>query len=353
MRKIIHCDADCFFVAIEIRDDPRLRGLPVAVGGEPNKRGVISTCSYEARAFGVRSAMASAYAKRLCPQLIILPHSIEKYRAAAQAMKDIFQDYTDHLEPVSLDEAYLDVTSSYYCLGSATLIAKEIRRRIEKEVGITVSAGVATNKFLAKVASEWQKPNGLTVIEPSKTQLFLKTLPVKALPGLGPVGLKKLNSLGVNSCQDIQRIGEIKLVKLFGQLGKRLYQYSKGEDERVVKSTKLRKSLSVEHTFSKDVESLELCQYEMAILFHKLQKRLAELKQAKNIKSIFIKLTFNDFQKTTLEITATSYSLLSFSLLLSRAWSKSNKPVRLFGLGLRFNNQEFTDIYQLGLFNTA
>jgi DNA polymerase IV len=149
MRKIIHCDADCFFVALEVRDDPDLRGLPVAVGGDPGRRGVISTCSYEARAFGVRSAMASAHAKRLCPQLIILSHSMAKYREASMAMRRIFSDYTDVIEPLSMDEAYLDVTATHHCLGSATLIAKDIRRRIYQDVGITVSAGVAVNKFLA------------------------------------------------------------------------------------------------------------------------------------------------------------------------------------------------------------
>ena len=205
LRKIIHCDADCFFVALEIRDDESLKGIPVAVGGAPERRGVISTCNYEARAFGVRSAMASGYAKKLCPQLIILPHNHKKYKVAARQMREIFSDYSSSIEPLSLDEAYLDVSESLDCLGSATLIGKEIRRRIKKEIGITASVGVASNKFLAKVGSEWDKPDGLTIITPSRAKIFLKSLPIESIPGVGPTTAKKLRLLGLNTCGDIQK----------------------------------------------------------------------------------------------------------------------------------------------------
>lgn len=353
MRKIIHCDADCFFVALEMRDDPDLKGVPVAVGGDPGKRGVISTCNYEARAFGVRSAMASAYAKRQCPQLIILPHNMKKYRDAAMTMRRLFMEYSDAVEPLSLDEAYLDVTASHHCLGSATLIAKELRRRIQKEVGITVSAGVAGNKFLAKVASDWQKPDGLTVIEPSRARFFLQHLPVNCIPGVGPSSAKKLLSLGVSTCYDLQQLGEVELVKQFGQFGERLFQLSHGDDSRPVKAREYRKSLSVEHTFSRDMEQVEQGIAQLPPLFTKLSSRLSELKRPQAIKAAFVKLTFFDFQKTTLETAVSDASIEQYQALLKQAWQRYKKPVRLIGLGLRFKEKENLDSIQLPLFEAG
>ncbi len=353
MRKIIHCDADCFFVALEMRDDPDIRGIPVAVGGDPGKRGVISTCNYEARAFGVGSAMASAYAKRLCPQLIILPHNMNKYREAAVEMRRLFMEYSDTIEPLSLDEAYLDVSASHHCLGSATLIAKDLRRRIKKEVGITVSAGVAGNKFLAKVASDWQKPDGLTVIEPSRTRFFLKHLPVSCIPGVGPASAKKLLSLGVSTCYDLQRLGEIDLISKFGQFGERLFQLSMGEDTRPVQSRDYRKSLSVENTFDHDIHSLDKCYEHIPALFDKLSSRLNQLSRRQTIKTGFIKLTFFDFQKTTLETGLSDPTVEQYKSLLEQVWRRYKKPVRLIGLGLRFKEIEEASDMQLALFNTA
>ncbi|MFT6388416.1 MAG: DNA polymerase-4 [Cellvibrionaceae bacterium] len=353
MRKIIHCDADCFFVALEMRDDPDIKGIPVAVGGSPGKRGVISTCNYEARAFGVHSAMASAYAKRLCPQLIILPHNMTKYREAAIDMRRVFMDYSDTIEPLSLDEAFLDVTATHHCLGSATLIAKDLRRRIKKEVGITVSAGVAGNKFLAKVASDWQKPNGLTVIEPSRARFFLQHLPVNCIPGVGPASAKKLLSLGISTCYDLQQLGEVELVKQFGQFGERLFQLSRGEDARPVKSREYRKSLSVENTFNRDIVQLDECFTYVPALFEKLSSRLNTVNQKQVIKTGFVKVTFADFQKTTLEISLSEISVKQYRSLFEQAWRRYKKPVRLIGLGVRFKEEEAITDMQLPLFNVS
>lgn len=350
MRKIIHCDADCFFVALEIRDSPDLKGLPVAVGGDPARRGVISTCSYEARAFGVHSAMASAHAKRLCPQLIILPHCMEKYREAAIQMRRVFLEYSDNIEPVSLDEAYIDVTATHHCLGSATLIAKDIRRRIEKEVGITVSAGVAANKFLAKVASDWQKPNGLTIVEPNRMAFFLKRLPVACLPGVGPCSLRKLHNKNVFNCDDLQQRSEADLIYEFGVFGKRLYHLSRGEDDRPVKMREYRKSLSVEHTANTDISSLNKCYPLLSTLFDRLHQRLDALGTKQTVKKCFVKLKLDDFTKTTIESTNAELSLSLCEGLLKEAWLRYQKPVRLLGIGVRFSDMKEDSLEQLDLF---
>ena len=350
IRKIIHCDADCFFVALEVRDDPDLRGLPVAVGGRPESRGVISTCNYEARAFGVHSAMSAAYAKRLCPQLIILPHHREKYRQAAMLMRQIFLDYSDSIEPISLDEAYLDVTDTYQCLGSATLIAKEIRRRVQKEVGISVSAGVSVNKFLAKVASEWQKPNGLTIIEPGRIRFFLKQLPVTVIPGVGPVSAKKLRAQGVVTCADLQRLSEEQLLQCFGQFGLRLYHYSRGDDARPVCAREWRKSLSVEQTFPRDIDTLAQCYSPLADLSYQLSRRLQRLDNRQLPSKCWVKIKFADFEQTTVEAPSQLLCPRLCQHLLSKAWHRYRKPVRLLGLGVGFSENRAQSSHQLSLF---
>ncbi|MGI9293811.1 MAG: DNA polymerase IV, partial [Pseudomonadales bacterium] len=248
VRKIIHCDCDCFYAAVEIRDDPSLQGKPVAVGGSADRRGVLTTCNYEAREFGARSAMPTAMALRLCPDLIVLPVSMEKYRVASQKVQSIFKEFTEQIEPLSLDEAFLDVSDTPLLQGSATRIAQEIRRRVAAQVGITVSAGVAPNKFLAKIASDWQKPDGLTVIRPEQVQDFVAQLPVNKIFGVGKVTAAKLQRLGVNSCADLQKLSLLELDQKFGRFGKRLFELSRGVDPREVQNERTRKSLSVEHT---------------------------------------------------------------------------------------------------------
>lgn len=203
MRKIIHVDCDCFYAAIEMRDDPRLADKPLAVGGSAERRGVIATCNYEARAYGVRSAMPSRQALQLCPDLLIVKPRMDAYKAVSQEIHGIFRDYTDLIEPLSLDEAYLDVSACSHFAGSATRIADAIRRRVARELRITVSAGVAPNKFLAKIASDWQKPNGLFVITPAQVDEFVLALPVAKLHGVGKVTGQRLGRMGIQTCAQL------------------------------------------------------------------------------------------------------------------------------------------------------
>lgn len=336
MRKIIHCDADCFFAAIEMRDDPTLRQRPLAVGGGADRRGVISTCNYEARRYGVRSAMASAYARRLCPDLLIVPHRMEAYREASLAMRDIFHDYAERVEPLSLDEAFLDVTDSDVCQGSATRIAEAIRRRVRERLGISVSAGVAPNKFLAKVASDWRKPDGLFVVPPEAVDEFVRALPVARIPGVGRATANRLAQMGVSSCGDLQHYDVFELSERFGAMGVRLHQLSHGRDERPVTVSRRRKSLSVEHTFARDLPDLEQCLGQLPGLLQSLGRRLRRVDGDYRVVKAFVKLKFDDFATTTLERVGTELGLARYRDLCREAWVRGERPVRLLGLGVRF-----------------
>jgi len=334
-RKIIHCDADCFFAAIEMRDDPSLAAYPVAVGGNPGKRGVISTCNYRAREFGVRSAMASGHALKLCPDLIIRPHRMAAYQEASQVMRDIFFDYTDRVEPLSMDEAFLDVTDSERCQGSATLMAQEIRERIEAALSITVSAGVAPNKFIAKVASDWDKPDGLTVIEPSSVAEFVRKLPVGNIWGVGRVTAEKMRRLGLDTCGHLQGLSLEALTQHFGSFGASLYYLCRGHDERAVKSTRRRKSLSIEHTYEQDLLNVSACVEQLPVLMEELQRRLERLDEGYQPLKAFVKVKFDDFSSTTLERAGSRPCQQDFRLLLEEAVARGARPVRLLGLGVR------------------
>jgi len=230
MKKIIHIDMDCFYAAVEMRDDPTLVGHPLAVGGQPDKRGVVATCNYEARAFGIHSAMAMSQAVRRCPDLMIVPPRMSYYRDISKQIRAIFQRYTDVIEPLSLDEAFLDVTDCNLCRGSATLIAEDIRSAIRNELQLTASAGIAPVKFLAKICSDENKPDGQFVITPSEVDQFTAALPLRKIPGVGKVSAQKLAKLGLNTCQDVRNFGEPLLVKQFGKFGRALYQRALGID---------------------------------------------------------------------------------------------------------------------------
>jgi DNA polymerase-4 len=346
-RKIIHCDCDCFFAAIEIRDDPSLRGMPVAVGGEPGKRGVISTCNYEARKFGIHSAMASVTAKRMCPDLIIIPPSKDKYNAASKQIHAIFRDYTLLIEPLSLDEAFLDVSQSEQCKGSATLMAHEIRQRVRDELDITLSAGIAPNKFLAKIASDWNKPDGQFVVTPDQVKNFVAGLPVRKIFGVGKVMAEKMQRIGINTCKDLQAFSKSEISQEFGSFGERLYLLSRGQDDRPVVSSHPRKSISVEHTYDQDLPSLEHCLAELPDLHEKLLRRMHAQKQDINIVKLFVKLKFNDFISTTVEQSAQELDMHLFQQLCQTGFSRGDKPVRLLGLGIRL--REALNFYQLSL----
>jgi len=335
-RKIIHCDCDCFYAAVEIRDDPRLAGRPLAVGGLPEQRGVVATCNYEARAFGIRSAMAMAQALRRCPELVVLPPDFSRYRSVAEQIRAIFLDYTPQVEPLSLDEAYLDVTASAHRGGSATRIACEIRARVRAEVGITVSAGVAPNKFLAKIASEWRKPDGLFVIAPGQVDDFVRELEVRRLPGVGAASAARLGKLGVTRCAQLRELSLAQLTEHFGVFGQRLHELCRGIDERAVEPDRRRKSLSVETTFARDLPGLDACLRALDGLHAEFIRRLRRLDASYAVQAGFVKLRFDDFTATTLERRGfVDGGLAGYRELCVAAWRRRARPVRLLGLGVR------------------
>jgi DNA polymerase-4 len=352
LRKIIHCDCDCFYAAVEMRDDPSLRLLPIAIGGKADRRGVVATCNYNAREFGIRSAMPTAHALRLCPDLVVIPGTMAKYREAAHHIRQIFYRYTDKVEPLSLDEAYLDVTDCEECQGSATLIAQQIREVIAQEVGVTASAGVAPNKFLAKVASDLNKPDGQYVIGPDSVDEFVKNLEVKRIFGVGKVTNEKLNRLGIKTCGDLQGRTLIELVDKFGTFGKRLHDLSFGIDNRAVNSDSRRKSLSVEHTYSDDLQDRPACEDKLSGLLMELRSRLRRVDEDYLVTKQFIKVKFNDFTSTTVERQMSKgLPIESFQSLLEEAWARGMKPVRLLGLGVRFVDTRQQELaLQLDLF---
>lgn len=352
MRKIIHCDADCFFAAIEMRDDPSLVNRPIAVGGSSDRRGVISTCNYEARRYGVHSAMPSSTAKRLCPDLLILPTRMDAYREASAKMRDIFYEYTELVEPLSLDEAFLDVSAAKVHRGSATLIAQEIRQRIKDEIGITVSAGIAPNKFLAKIASDWNKPNGQFVIPPEHISTFVAQLPVKKIYGVGKAMAAKLAELNIFTCSDLHKFSIFELSQRYGQMGSRLYNLSRGIDERELTVDRRRKSLSVENTFSHDLPNVENCLHELPPLSQQLAIRLRRVDEDYKVVKLFVKIKFTDFSITTIERNASAVSLMELQSLCAEAYERKNLPVRLLGVGVRFIDlRESNAFFQLELFN--
>jgi len=266
---------DAFFASVEQRDHPELRGKPIAVGGSGG-RGVVAAASYESRKFGVRSAMPSVTAKRLCPDLIFVPHRFEVYRTVSQQIRSIFAEYTDLIEPLSLDEAYLDVTQNKKQIPSGTLVAEEIRKRIFEETQLTASAGISYCKFLAKIASDINKPNGLKVITPKEALPFLETLPIKTFYGIGKVTAKKMNGMGIFTGADLKQLSEIELSKRFGKVGRFYYNIVRGIDERPVNPNRIRKSISSETTFREDIDDLAVLQEKILPLleevFENLQK---------------------------------------------------------------------------------
>ena len=334
-RKIIHIDADCFYAAVEVRDNPSLGGKPIAVGGSATRRGVIATASYEARKFGVRSAMASATALKRCPQLILIPGRMSVYREASRRMHDIFTDYTDLIEPLSLDEAFLDVSRCRRSRGSATLIAQEIRRRIAGSIGITVSAGIAPNKFIAKIASDWNKPDGQYVVTPARVDEFLETLPVDRIWGVGKVTAARLEKHGIRTCGDVRRYDIYQFVQLFGQFGEHIHRLAHGIDERPVVAEWRRKSVSVENTYAEDLPDLDSCRAELPALLESLERRLERLDDDYRIQNCFLKMKFRDFSQTTVERQHTAPSYPDYAMLCEQAWQRGNMPVRLLGLGAR------------------
>lgn len=327
---------DAFFASVEQLDNPELRGKPVAVGGS-SERGVVAAASYEARKFGVRSAMASKVAKRKCPDLIFVKHRFERYRQISHQIRNIFLEYTDLVEPLSLDEAYLDVTFAKKGKPSATLIAQEIRKRIFDETGLTASAGVSYNKFLAKVASDVNKPNGIFVVTPKEAQDFIDELEVKRFFGIGKVTASKLNKMGVWFGRDLRKIDRLELVHLFGKAGNYYFDICRGVDNRPVQPSRERKSVGAENTFSHDLYDSKELETELLKIAEKVWGRSA--KSQVKAKTLTLKFKYSDFEQHTRSKTIESgfdskEQFVDESMKLLKTDDGFSKGIRLLGLTL-------------------
>lgn len=288
---------DAFYASVEQRDFPELAGKPLAVGGSPDGRGVVATASYEARKYGVRSAMSSRQALQLCPHLLFTKPRFEVYKQVSDHIRSIFRRYTELIEPLSLDEAFLDVTEDKAGIGSAIEIAKAIKDAIKDELNLTASAGVSINKFIAKIASDYQKPNGLTFIGPSKVIPFLENLPIDKFFGVGKVTAQKMKGLGIHTGADLKRFSEDELRRYFGKSGKFFYHMVRGEDQRPVRPNRISKSIGIEDTFSADIADRDEMMLEFKTLCDKLEKRLEN--KSKSGRTITIKVKFSDFTQIT------------------------------------------------------
>ncbi len=335
-RKIVHVDMDAFYASVEQRDDPSLRGKPVVVAWK-GKRSVVCAASYEARRYGVRSAMPAVHAERLCPEAIFVPPDFTRYKAASQAVREIFQRHTDAIEPLSLDEAYLDVTENKLRLPTATLVAKAIRRQIWDELNLTASAGVAPNKFLAKIASDWKKPNGQFVIQPHEVQAFLLPLTVDRIPGVGKVTENRMAQVGIKTVGDIYAMEMSTLEEHFGRYGSRLHELARGIDHNPVVSNRMRKQISAEDTFAKDLP-LEQCEVHIRHLAEKVWS--ASRDNARGAKTVGLKLKTKEFRSLTRSLTVTApvsscEEFATIALTLCRRVDLGPQQLyRLVGVGL-------------------
>ncbi len=343
-RKIIHVDMDAFYASVEQRDHPELKGKPIAVGGGSD-RGVVAAASYEARKYGVRSAMPSVTAKRLCPDLIFVKHRFEVYREVSQHIREIFLEYTDLVEPLSLDEAYLDVTTNKLNFPSATVIAYEIRRRIYEKTQLTASAGISINKFVAKVASDYHKPNGQKTIPPEEVLDFLEQLEIQKFYGVGKVTAQKMFELGIFTGADLKQKSEEFLVDHFGKSGSHYYHIVRGIHKSAVKPDRTRKSLGAERTFSSNITSEIYMQERLEQIAIELEKRLAKNDIAG--KTVTLKIKYSDFKTQTRSKTLDHYIrskelILEVAVQLMRQ-ERFRESVRLLGITLsNLNNEEDT-----------
>lgn len=337
LRRIIHIDMDAFFASVEQRDHPEWRGKPLAVGHD-SSRGVVATASYEARKYGVHSAMSIQTAKRQCPDLIIAPGRYEVYREVSATIHRIFHDYTDLVEPISLDEASLDVTQNKKDMDLAVDIAKEIKQRIHEETGLTASAGVSYNKFLAKIASEYRKPDGLFVIHPDRALDFIATLPVEDFWGVGGKTAERMHRLGIYNGAQLRSISLGYLLHTFGKAGRTFYDFARGIDDRPVVSERIRKSVGCEHTFSQDICLKSAVIIELYHVTLELVERLQE-SQFKG-HTLTLKVKYGDFTTISRSITQakvlrTKDDILPLAKkLMSRVDYDANHPIRLIGLAV-------------------
>ena len=332
MRKIIHLDMDCFYAAVEMREHPELAGQPIAVGGG-SRRGVVTTANYEARKFGVRSAMPGFQARERCPHLVFLPCRFDLYRAESAKVRRILHDVTPLVEPLSLDEAYLDVTGGDRF---AWELAKEIRQRIFDETQLTASAGISFNKMLAKIASDWRKPNGQFAITPEQAEAFVRDLPVKKIWGVGPKSAEKFAQQGIHTCADLQRLSVSDIVQRHGKWGHELHRLCRGLDDRAVEPDRVRKSLSNEQTFGENLTTLDACRVALEKLVRDLQEELRAKAADRAVHKAVVKVKFADFTRTTRECVSAQPDMETYQTLLAEAWTRRQQPVRLLGAGVRF-----------------
>jgi DNA polymerase-4 len=336
MRRILHVDMDAFYASVEQRDDPSLRGKPVAVGGQANRRGVVAAASYEARAFGVRSAMSMAKAVKLCPSLVIVPPDFSRYKAVSTIIFGIYRDVTPLVEPLSLDEAYLDVTTNSWNEPLATAVAKRLKARIRETTGLTASAGVAPNKFLAKIASGWKKPDGLTVIPPDRVEPFLQRLPVDALWGVGPVTARKLRTRGITRLVDVRTIDDHVLREAVGGMADWLRQLAAGVDDRPVIAHRETKSSGSENTYPEDLKDIQTIRAEI----EEMARQSAAWLERRNLlaRTVTIKVRYSDFTTITRSQTAAAsrdaHDLCTRALDLLHKTAAGQRPVRLLGVSV-------------------
>ncbi len=340
---------DAFFTSVEQRDNPALRGKPIAVGGS-GRRGVIAAASYEARKYGVRSAMPGSKAVQLCPHLIFVPHRFDAYREVSNQIREVFAEYTDMIEPLSLDEAFLDVTENKMQLKSAINIANQIRRKIEERTQITASAGVSINKFLAKIASDINKPNGITVILPGEVESFLENLDIDKFFGVGKATSSKMKGMGIFTGADLKKYSLIELAERFGKFGRYIYYAVRGEDNRPVKANRIRKSISKETTYNNNLVTDDVVQDAIA----QLSTQLHASADKRNIlgRTINLKLRFGDFETLTRSKTINHFTnepqlITQMCLELIEEVNVSEKGIRLLGVGLSNLNTEMKADYQL------
>jgi DNA polymerase-4 len=353
VRKIIHVDMDAFYASVEQRDHPHYRGKPIVVGGSPDQRGAVAAASYEARQYGIHSAMPSRIARQKCPHVIFVAPRFDQYRAVSEQIRDIFYHYTELVEPLALDEAYLDVSDNKLGNPSATRLASEIKERIYQETQLTASAGVSINKFLAKIASGMNKPNGLYLIAPAAAERFVETLAIEKFHGIGQVTAAKMHSLGIHTGADLKQWTEINLVKHFGKLGSFYYNIARAQDDRPVEPNRTRKSIGAETSFAQDLSDRALIVTELEAIAQTLKQRLDH--QQTCGRTLTLKVKYADYQQVTRSKTV-SYPICDLNLItdlareLLDATAVDYKQVRLLGLTLsNLDSNHITDYVQLTL----
>jgi DNA polymerase-4 len=343
LRRILHIDMDAFYASVEQRDNPSLRGLPVVVGGQPNQRGVVAAASYEARVFGVHSAMSMAKAVRLCPDLVIVRPDFAKYKAASTSVFSIFREVTPLVEPLSLDEAYLDVTENAWGEALAMVVARRLKQRIKEDTGLTASAGAAPNKFLAKIASGWKKPDGLTVIAPERVEPFLQQLPVDALWGVGPVTASKLRAHGIERLVDVRATETLALREMVGSLADWLRQLADGIDDRPVVPNRESKSSGSENTYAADLTDTAVMRDEIAGMAADAARWL--VRRELLARTVVIKVRYSDFTTVTRSHTAPAtreeHAIVARAVELLDKTDAARRPVRLLGVSVHnFRSEE-------------